>query len=84
MNTFYGNTSQFPIDENDETLATANDNLSLRMNHSRMLLSEFGTDTTNRSLSASQFHRPPQQQTQLSQSLLKRTVLQASNQPLPS
>ncbi len=85
MNTFYGNISQFPIDENDETIATSNDNLSLKMNRSRMLLSEFGTDTTNRSLSSPQFNKAQPQiipNQPISQSLLKRTVIQASNEPI--
>ena len=86
METFYANSSQFTLDmENDETTS---DHLSIKMNRSRMLLSEFGTDTTNRSSmqvtssyqETAQFQKASKP---LPQSLLKRTFLSAE-QPQPS
>lgn len=90
MDSFYANSSQFTLDleEYDET---TNADLSLKMNRSRMLLSEFGNDSTNtpnRSMQQqqrSQLNSPSLVQKPKSQhqSLLRRTQIQNS-EPIPS
>ena len=95
MDTFYHSTAShnFTLDENDESC----DNMSLKMNRSRQLLSEFGNDSTNVTLNLSQTRHSQshyqqsfiQKQPKFSQSLLRRNlpatgVSQPVESPVPS
>lgn len=89
MDTFYSvtNQSNFTFDENDE----GTDAFSSKMNRSRMLLSEFGNDSTNLSMgsSPSRFQstlikQPKSQQSLLRSKPLVQTTSSVSNEPSPS
>jgi hypothetical protein len=78
MDTFYSTASHnFTIDENEETFSNT-DLLSIKMNRSRMLLSEFGNDSTNLFKSSPSHY---QQQQQQHQQLNESNLLFKKNQP---